>query len=313
MLASSGHQVAIATCSTCHATQSWLLVKEDLGGCSHIAGSSFSSSPLKNSSTLGSSIGGPLRPPSLGCDQSAVFWSCRWRKGVIHLCGLWPVYCLGGCCSIRIQTGILKSNLSSGSHGAGWRHPPLSSISRVACWSGGYPHYDSSYIFYFLSALYFLTNGDCLIGPSYCATCKRQSSSATLYVLLAWLPQLVPGSEHPWLPLGLPPGTPVVCLKSDQSGHRLPVSGHGICLSRSPSDSVACRPSPHSSGWAGPHLHWRHGFSISNISMQVSSAISLEQVTSPGFLFNWYNWWYKAMISSHVDSCVNSSMVGTSA
>ena len=40
------------------------------GGHSCIAGSSFGSSLLKNSSTLGSNMGSPLRSPSSGCNQS---------------------------------------------------------------------------------------------------------------------------------------------------------------------------------------------------------------------------------------------------
>ena len=72
MLASLGHQVGISTCSACHAIQLWSLAKEGLGRCSHVAGSSFGSSLLKNSSTYGSSMGGHLRSPSSGCHQSAV-------------------------------------------------------------------------------------------------------------------------------------------------------------------------------------------------------------------------------------------------
>ena len=67
MLASSGPQVGIATCSTHHATHSLALSKEGLGGHSHKLGSSSGFSPLKNST-----IGGPPRSSSLGCDQSAV-------------------------------------------------------------------------------------------------------------------------------------------------------------------------------------------------------------------------------------------------
>ena len=80
----------------------------------------------------------------------------------------------------------------------------------------------------FLSACYFLTTGGWLIAPDYHFTHERQNGSTTLCLLLAWLPSLAPSGEYPLLFLGLPPGTLVVCLKSDQNGHRLPVSEHGI-------------------------------------------------------------------------------------
>ena len=64
------------------------------------------------------------------------FWSLigvtRWREGVIHLYGLWPVCCHGGCFCVGVQTGVLKSDLPSGSHGAGWVCPPLGCIPMAA-------------------------------------------------------------------------------------------------------------------------------------------------------------------------------------
>ena len=165
MLASLGHQVGIATCSAHHATQSWVLVKEGLGRCSHVPGSSFGFSPLKNPSTFGSSMGGPPRSSSLCCDQSAVSRATDGGR-VICLYRPWPVCGLRGCLCVKVQTGFLKSDLPSGLHGAGWRHLPLGSIPRVTHWWGVSPC-DSSYAFYFLSTLYILTAGDWLITPSY--------------------------------------------------------------------------------------------------------------------------------------------------
>ena len=80
----------------------------------------------------------------------------------------------------------------------------------------------------FSNASYFLTAGSCLITPSYHATHERWNGSATLCVILAWVLWLTPCGECPSLLLGFPPRTLVVCLESDQSGHRSPVSGHGI-------------------------------------------------------------------------------------
>ena len=96
------------------------------------------------------------------------------------------------------------------------------------------------------------------------------------------------------------------------------VTGH-LCLdvefflSRHPSGFCCLQPFP-LAPLAGLDLTHARGVPSAslNISMWVSSAVSWEQGTSPRFLFNWYTWWYKAMISSCVDLCVNSSTAGTS-
>ena len=96
MLASLGHQVGTATCSAHHETQSWALVKEGLDRHSHVLGSSFSLSPVKNSPSFGSSTGRPQRS-LFGSWPVCCFWNLigvtRWWESIIHLYGLWPVCC----------------------------------------------------------------------------------------------------------------------------------------------------------------------------------------------------------------------------
>ena len=138
MLASSSHQLGIATCSACWATQSWALSMGSLGGYSHGPGSSSSFSLLKNSATCGSSMGGPPRSSSLGWDQSACFWSPGWRERVIYLymgCDQSVVSGVASASEFRLDSSKVTHLL--GCMGLAEGFPPLSSLPRLQTFHWG--------------------------------------------------------------------------------------------------------------------------------------------------------------------------------
>ena len=73
----SGHQLSVSICSDCHVTPGGGVVKRGFRKRFPLTRSSscFSPnqdgpSPLRNSATCGSSMGGPPKSSTLGCDQS---------------------------------------------------------------------------------------------------------------------------------------------------------------------------------------------------------------------------------------------------
>ena len=66
------------------------------------------------------------------CCSWSLIGVTRWKEEVMHLYRLWPVPCLGGCFCVGVWTGILISDLPSGSHSTGWVCLPLGCIPRAA-------------------------------------------------------------------------------------------------------------------------------------------------------------------------------------
>ena len=164
----------------------------------------------------------------MGCDQSAVLGVVSTSEFELPSS---KVTCLLVCTGLGESTHLLAAS------------PAWPSTGRVCPWGLASRGLLQLLEWPWLLQYLILTTGDCLITPSYHATHERQNGSAALCVPLTWLQWPLPSSEHPWLPLGLPPRTPAVLkVAKVVIGHLC--LGMEFHLSRSPSDSDACRPSP---------------------------------------------------------------------